>query len=68
MDEKMIVNGPQMSESSIKDRPQNKKIDPLKAEENNEPFKFINTNPDNIFQGIIWSEILGKPKSLRKGR
>jgi hypothetical protein len=28
----------------------------------------LNVNAENVLQGIIWSEILGKPKSLRRGR
>jgi hypothetical protein len=28
----------------------------------------LNVNTENVLQGIIWSEILGKPKSLRRGR
>lgn len=28
----------------------------------------LNLNPQNVLNGIIWSEILGKPRCLRKGR
>ena len=29
---------------------------------------FLSPNPQNVLNGIIWSEILGKPRALRKGR
>lgn len=32
------------------------------------PLELIDASSKTILQGIIWSEILGKPKSLRKGR
>lgn len=40
----------------------------IKAEPSNPGISLLDFTPENILQGIIFSEILGRPKCRRRGR